>query len=49
MKGDDVLKITDAINIMIEDGKRVYAYILRGEEVVDINVPEVYWEVLRLL
>jgi len=46
MKDKRVIKITDAINELIKQNGRVFAYVL-DKDVVDINVPEIYLDVLK--
>lgn len=43
------IQLTDAIQMLIESGSKVYAIKLKPEEVrLDIGTPETYWEALQL-
>jgi len=43
------IQLTDAIQILIESGSKVYAVKLKPEEVrLDVGTPETYWEALQL-
>jgi len=43
------IQLTDAIQMLIESGSKVYARKLKSEEVrLDIGTPETYWEALKL-
>jgi len=43
------IQLTDAVQILIESGSRVYAIKLKPEEVrLDVGTPETYWEALQI-
>jgi len=46
---DGEIQLTDAIQMLIDWGLKVYAIELKPEEVrLDIGTPETYWEALKL-